>query len=225
MIGALLFLPFRIAINLLRLGLRLLWLPIHLILHHLFLTFVIVAVILILAMCQSKKEERAPSILPRATPPSLSVAPQLQGAQVQPRTKKGQAPVRIDPVLKVEDGNSAFASDLYAAMTDAERAYYSQLFFWAMNTLADRQSYAWANVNTHGEITPLNSFNNKVGHRCRSFKETLKVHTVQQALSGIACDNGGGTWCKLKGNATPMCGLGGRESTFEGIKRSLRNMF
>lgn len=217
----LLTLPFKLAAMALRVLTRLLWLPIHLITRHLFATFLIILVVLVLAYCQGKKEDKAANQLPKAAP-SVNVDPQLQGAKAQPKTAK---PVRIDPVLKNEDGNSTFAKDLYAAMTAPEKAYYSQLYFWAMNTLKDDQPYTWNYGNINGVIAPTSSFANRLGHRCRKFSEVLKVHTVQQELTGIACENGSGTWCKLKNNATPMCGLGGKESTMDSIKRSLGRMF
>lgn len=226
MIGTLLFLPFRIAFNLFRLAVRLVlgaaWIPIHLVTRHLFATFIIVAAVIVLAMCKGKQEEKAENALPKSTAPAVTVAPQLQGAKV---ANKKAAPVRIDPVLKVEDGNSAFSKDLYAAMTDAERTYYSQLFYWVMNTMLDGKAYNWAQGNIHGTLEPTKTFDNRLGGTCRNFKETLKVHTVQQTMTGIACYQGNGTWCKLKANATPMCGLGGKASTTESIKRSLQNLF
>ena len=219
---------FRIIFNLahmiIRLGFNLLWLPIHLITRHLFATFLVIAFILIYAQFMTSSKDKAENALPQAAPSGMVVAPQLQGAPVAQPQKKGQV-ARIDPVLKEEDGDSAFASDLYIAMTDEERAHYSQIFYWVMNSMPDNQPHIWANGNIDGAIEPLQSFQNRLGHRCRTFREVLKVHTVRQSITGTACDNGGGSWCKLKPNATPMCGLGHEPSTFDGIKRSLRNIF
>ncbi len=217
--------PFNLARMVIRLAFSLLWLPIHLVTRHLFLTFVIIAGILMYAQFKTSSEEKVESALPSAPPPGLAVAPQLQGAPVAPSQKKQSKAPRVDPVMKEENGDSAFASDLYAAMTDAERAQYSNIFFWVMNNIQDNRHYTWTNVNIDGTIEPLTSFQNRLGHRCRKFREVLKVHTVRQSITGTACDNGGSTWCKLKPNATPMCGLGHEPSTFEGIKRSLKNIF
>ena len=226
MILSLIFLPVRIAMNLIglvaRMAFGLAWLPIKLVTSHLLLTILVIFAVLVLGYCQLRKEEKAPTQLPKTTTPSVTVAPQLQGVTTKGRP---QAPVKIDPVLKVEDGNSAFASDLYKAMTDAERAYYSQLFFWVMGNITDGKPYVWNYGNINGAMTPLSTFQNKRGGTCRKFKETLKVHTVQQTLDGTACYQGGNSWCKLKVNATPACGLGGKDSTFDGIQRSLKNLF
>jgi hypothetical protein len=54
----------------------------------------------------------------------------------------------------------------------------------------------------------------------------LKVHRIQQTLSGTACDNGFGTWCKLKPNATPACGLGGSTpGALDGVTNAIKNLF
>jgi surface antigen len=227
---SLLFLPFRIVINLtrilIRLAVRALWLPLYFVSHHLFLTFMVVLAIIVAAQLHSCSEKKKDAQLPSAqqsAPGPLAVDPQLRGAAM-PQTRKGQ-PVQIDPVLKVEDGDSAFASDLYAAMTEPERNYYSAFFFWAMNNLPDGAAYPWTNGNIAGSIQPVQSFNNKYGDRCRAFREELKVHTVKQNITGTACRNGHGTWCKLKPNATPMCGLGYNPGFFEGLWGSVRNLF
>ena len=221
MLFTLITLPIRIAMMAVRIAINLAMIPVKLVLRHPFAIILIVAAVLVLAYCSNKEQESARNQLPKAAP-GITVDPQLQGAARTPARTK---PQRVDPVLKYEDGNSAFAKDLYAAMTQPERAYYSQLFFWAMNTLGNNQAYNWNNGNTNGVLEPTSSFQNKVGHRCRKFKETLKVHTVQQELSGTACEQGGGGWCKLKPNATPMCGLGGKDSAVDSIKRSLGNLF
>ena len=223
MIISLLFLPIRIAINLFTMLLGLVtsvgFMLLKFIANNLMLALVIALALGVLGYCELRREEKAPAQLPKSTAPSVTVAPQLRGA-----TKTAPA-IRIDPVLQVEDGNSAFASDLYKAMTQAERAYYSQLFFWVMNSIVDGKSYVWNQGNINGTFTPTATFQNKLGSTCRKFKETLKVHTVQQTLDGTACYQGNNSWCKLKVNATPACGLGGKASTFEGIERSLKNLF
>ena len=228
---SLIFLPVRMALNLtrilIRLATRLLWLPIYLISHHLFLTFMAVLALIVFAQLHSCNEKRKDARLPtpRSAPATLTVDPQLQGVPGAPSTGNQVQLERIDPVLKVEDGDSAFASDLYAAMTEAERKYYSAFFFWAMNTLADGTAYPWTRGNIGGSIQPASSFQNNYGDRCRTFRETLKVHTVKQNLTGTACRKGDGSWCKLKANATPMCGLGYNPGFWGGIVDSVKNLF
>jgi surface antigen len=217
--------PFNLARMVIRLAFSFLWLPIHLVTRHLFATFLVIAFILIYAQFQSSSDQKADQALPKAPPPTLTVDPQLQGAPIAPSQKKQAKLARIDPVMKEEDGDSAFASDLYGAMTDAERTYYSQLFFWVMNTMQDGKPYTWNHFNIDGTLEPMQSFQNRLGQRCRTFREVLKVHTVRQSITGTACDNGGSTWCKLKPNATPVCGLGHEPSTFDGIKQSLKKIF
>lgn len=232
MILGLIFLPIRIALNLARilikLALSLFWLPIHLITRHFFLFVMLAIAIVVFAMFAAHKEDKAANQLPQAptvsVDPTLTPGPATAPAATAPRGKA--APVKIDPVMKVEDGDSAFATDLIKAMTDPERAAYSAYFYYAMNTLGNGQAYQWANGNINGTIMPTSSFTNHVGDRCRSFKEVLKVHTVEQKLTGTSCDNNDGSWCKLKPNATPMCGLGGGQpSMVDSVKDSVRRLF
>ncbi len=131
--------------------------------------------------------------------------PQDKQAKALP---KGALPL-IDQPTKFEDGNSRFATDVYKTMTDEERENYSRVYYAVMSGVEDGKPWTWSYYNINGVITPTQTFRNNSGEICRKFTETLKVHKVQQTLSGTACDNGGGSWCKLKVNATPSCGLGG----------------
>ena len=161
----------------------------------------------------------------RDTKPSL---PQLVPAPpANPAPQTGQGIPIVQPVRKRENGDSNFATDLYATMTDPERASYSQQFYTAMNNTADGTVYSWANYNIAGAIRPLDTVTNNEGVRCRHFTETLKVHTVQQNISGAACDEGTGAWCKLKPNATLGCGLGGKgPGIFNNLSiGSIKNLF
>jgi surface antigen len=140
------------------------------------------------------------------------------------KTPKGVAPI-IERVEKEEDGDSAFATDTYAMMSEPERAAYSKNFYAIMSTTPDGQARSWTFYNIQGAIRPLSTFNNNSGRVCRKFTEVLKVHRIQQTINGTACDNGGGTWCKLKVNATPQCGLGHKPGTFDGISNAVKNLF
>lgn len=204
---------FRIIGNLVRLVTRLafsiLWLPVFILTRHVFVLLIIAGVILYLAF-------------------SSDDTPTRQGFANKPtmvRNEKGQMVQVATPVARVEDGNSAFANDIYKQMTDQERVYYSQLFFWAMSNLPDGQAHSWSNLDINGSIKPSDSFTNKSGERCRRFNEVLKVHAVQQNISGLACTKRDGSWCKLKANDTPACGLGHDPGFLDGIGSSLKNIF
>jgi surface antigen len=150
---------------------------------------------------------------------------QLQPAPATQKAPKGAPPV-IQPVTKREDGDSVFATDLYALMNEQERLQYSGAYYTAIGTIPDGQAHAWSFHNIHGSITPTLTFTNRVGETCREFREVLKVQHIQQTLTGTACPTGQGGWCKLKPNATPGCGLGGHKpGIFDGISNSLMNLF
>jgi surface antigen len=209
---------FRIIRNLIRLALNLLWLPINLLTRNLF-TVILLGSVIAFFVILSNDDPPAP----QAVIPAVTVA---QGVQHQPPAppviqNKNAPTLRVDAVRKTENGNSSFASDLLKMMTDDERAYYSQIFYWIMNNTPGGRSVKWENANTYGTITTEAIFLNSRGHACRKFTETLKVHDVKQTLKGVACQRGGGAWCKLGPNATPACGLGQVPSFWNSIKRSL----
>ncbi|MFZ4542136.1 MAG: hypothetical protein ACOYNL_10145 [Rickettsiales bacterium] len=136
---------------------------------------------------------------------------------------KGAAPL-IEPVTKIEDGDSAFATDTYVTMTDLERAAYSKAFYDTMSSKPDGEAFSWTYYNIKGSLRPTRTFHNSKGIVCRDFNEVLKVHQVQQTVTGIACDNGARTWCKLKSTATPECGLGYNPNFFQGVGDSVKKI-
>lgn len=134
----------------------------------------------------------------------------------------------IQPVKTVEDGNSAFATDLIPKMNPEELRVYSDTFFWVMQHQPKGKAHGWNFYNIYGTITPGPVFNNNLGHQCRRFREVLKVHEIQQTLDGISCKKADGGWCKLGKNWTPICGLGpdgGISGFVNGIENSLRGLF
>lgn len=190
----------------------LLW-PLKIFARHTVLCLVVIAaVILYLAL---KSDPHAVDPLK----PSNLVQQRPQAPQ-----QDGPAPI-IEPISKREDGDSAFATDLYALMTDPERVAYSQNFYTAMNTTPDGQTKSWTADNIHGALRPVQTFLNNSGSTCRRFGEVLKVHTIEQRLTGIACVKADGTWCKLKPNATPACNLGHEAGPLEGITRAIGDLF
>lgn len=206
---------FRIFFNLFgivtRLGIGLLAFPIFLLTRHIFL-LVIAAVVLFVYLFFSSDEQQVRSTENLNKPTMV-------------RNEKGQMVQVATPVRRIEDGNSAFANDIYKQMTEQEKAYYSQIFFWAMSNLPDNQAHSWSNVDIAGTIKPANSFMNKSGERCRMFGEVLKVHAVQQNISGMACSKGDGSWCKLSATATPACGLGHKPGMLDGISGAFGKLF
>ena len=191
-------------------ALRLLLLPfrivIRLIARNIVLFLILVAVLLLYRSCSG-------SSVPMQVQPAAPSPP--SAAQQNPAAKQGQ----ISPVTRREDGDSSFATDLYASMTEPERNSYSQVFYSVMSNVADGTAFPWTNLNIAGTITPTRSFKNNSGVQCRAFAEVLKVHSIEQTISGTACDRGDGGWCKLKPNATPMCGLSnGSVGIFDAIK-------
>lgn len=204
----LIFLPFTLigmAFGLLGISTKIFLLPLKIVVKNLKF-FLIVGVVLGLYLALKREPQSLDTLKPA------------------PGTPKEQGQ-RVEPVAKEEDGDSAFATDLYQTMSASERQYYSAIFYQVMGSSADGEPNNWAYYNIQGSIRPLNRFQNNVGDTCRKFTEVLKVHRIQQTLSGTACDNGGGSWCKLKPNATPACGLGHKADPLEGITGAVKNLF
>lgn len=211
MIGFLIGLPIRIAFGVFSLFLTVITVPLRFLIHNIWL----LAILVVAAFIFYAFERQGPPA--QLTPAATTAQPQAAA--------KGQKQIIIEPVLKREDGDSAFATDLYASMTDVERGTYSTYFFWAMSNQPSGKTVSWNGGNINGEFTPTDTFQNSRGAMCRHFKEMLKVHSVQQNISGIACEAGNGTWCKLKPNATPACYLGHKPSFFGDAMRGLKNAF
>jgi hypothetical protein len=214
---------FRIIRNLIKLAMNLLWLPFNLIGRNLFGLIIVIGVIAFFVMLNSKESAMDE---PELTIPSQTVQTGQPAGATPPAPPpvmqdKNAPPIIIDPVKKVEDGNSSFAQDMLKLMSSSERAYYSQVFYWTMNNAAGGKTIRWANNNTYGNITPQAIFLNGKGHACRRFTEVLKAKDTKQNIRGLACQRGGGAWCKLGPNSTPACGLGKASDFWGGITRSL----
>lgn len=145
----------------------------------------------------------------------------------KPRANKNApVPPPIDPVKKVESGNSAFSEDLLLHMNKEEITYYSRVLYWVMDYKPDGETHEWQFQNIHGSITPVSRFTNGFGEDCRNFHEVLKVHTIQQDIRGVACQKPGEAsgWCKLRPNSTPACALGkngGSAQWWMAVRRTL----
>lgn len=147
---------------------------------------------------------------PIPTAPVIA-SPEYPGGDPAQQAKNQTAPKDpslIQPVLRYQDGNSAFSDDLLTKMKGDELRFYSNVFYQVMSNTADQTPQGWQFVNVHGTLTPTSSFKNKLGQTCRMFKETLKVHDTQQRIHGMACQQQGGGWCKLRTHSTPACDLG-----------------
>jgi surface antigen len=215
MFFSLLMLPFtllRMAFGLLGISTHLLLFPLKIVARHTVLCIVIaVALILYFAI--------------KSDPKSLDTLKPAPPSQKQSQNYDKNAPPVIEPVRVQENGDSAFATDVYAIMNDQERAYYSSVFYKVMQATPDGQSGDWAFYNINGTLRPTATFKNNVGGTCRRFTEVLKVHHVQQTITGIACAKGDGSWCKLKSTATPSCGLGHSPGAFDGLGNAIKNLF
>ncbi len=206
---------FRIIFNLFgvitRLGVGLLAFPIFLLTRHAFL-LVIAGGLLFVYLFFSSDDQQTRSTVNHNKPTMV-------------RNEQGQMVQVATPVKSVENGNSAFANDVYKQMTEQERAYYSQMYFWVMTNVPDGQTHSWTNIDIAGSIRPDKSFTNKSGEKCRYFGEVLKVHAVQQSITGLACQNGAKSWCKLGATATPACGLGHKPGVLDSVGESFNKLF
>jgi surface antigen len=191
---------FRIIRNLLRLLLAGLLLPLVLFLRRYSSLIILVLIAVILFKCMGGN---------------------IGGQKPAPKEKL----IVVDVVSVEEDGNSRFATDLIQKMHKGERVLYSKHLYWALNKGAAGQQYEWSDGNIAGKIIIVSDFKSKTGARCKKFKETLKVHEIRQTLDAQACRRADGSWCKLRANSTPACGLGKQPGMFNAIQGGLKNLF
>jgi surface antigen len=149
-------------------------------------------------------------------------APPKRGQQIG---KDGKPMIVIDPVRKVEDGNSRFSADLLGQMSPEELRHYSSVFYWVMRYQGEGTPHNWAYYNIRGSITPFSRFENGHGHECRKFKEELKVHDTLQTLDGLTCERPDGGWCRLRFDSAPLCGIAEKGGLFQGVGTKLQNLF
>ncbi|MDX2095395.1 MAG: hypothetical protein SFW64_05610, partial [Alphaproteobacteria bacterium] len=90
----------------------------------------------------------------KSDPHSLDTLKPAPKAERPAKNAKG-APIVIEPITKVENGDSAFATDTYTMMTDPERAAYSRAFYAVMNTVVDGEAGNWDFHNIQGSIRPV----------------------------------------------------------------------
>lgn len=211
---------FRIISNLIRLVLNLFWLPINILTKNLFLVIILISIVAFFVILNNDDSPQDTLTIPADSVQGATTANAIRTPPVAAPPAK-EMPLVVLPVRKQENGNSSFATDLMKLMNDNERSYYSQIFYWTMNNAAAGKTIKWENINTFGSITPQAIFLNKRGYACRNFNEVLKVQDIRQTFKGIACQRGGGAWCKLGPNATPACGLGQVPSFWGNIKRSV----
>ncbi len=209
-----LMLPFvliRMGMGLLGISTHVLLIPLKIFARHTVLCLVIIA-IAILYFALKKDPHAVDNLKPK------------EKTERQAKAPKGPVPL-VEPVTIREDGDSAFATDTYALMSEPERTNYSKNFYNILATTPDGEARSWDYYNIQGSLRPLKTFTNSSGAVCRTFTEVLKVHQIQQTISGTACQNVGASWCKLKPNATPQCGLGHKPGAFDGLGNAIKGLF
>lgn len=185
---------------------RTIWYPLALMWQRIFGISVLVGFAYIVSLFfQSEDLSKPPPDAPKLAAPAF---PGVDPSKVITPASLPKDPGAVQPVLLYQNGNSAFSDDLLPKMNKEELRFYSMVFYQVMSKTKDGQSQAWQFVNVHGTLTPSGSFRNNLGQTCRHFRETLKVHQTQQTISGKACQQKGGGWCKLRIESTPACDLG-----------------
>lgn len=212
---------FRIIRNLIRLALRIALFPVFFLMRNVFGIIILCGIGYVIYT--SYQTDQVVS--------QTTSAPAVQRENSRELVSSGQVdaqgqPIMINRITVMEDGNSAFSTDLLSKMSSAELNQYSQVLFWVMSNQPNGEAHKWNHLNIKGTITPTKTFLNKRGHACRYFDEVLKVHEVQQTLNGMACQRKGGGWCKLRPDSTPGCNLSRpAPGMLESIGESINNLF
>lgn len=93
-------------------------------------------------------------------------------------------------------------------MSDAEKAYYIQIFNHAMSHTYDDQHYPWESFNSKGSITPLKTYASKSKSLCRRYSETFVIGSYGGQQEGVTCKRKGKAgWCRLKIGDAETCAL------------------
>jgi len=207
--------------NLWRMVWRVLWYPLSLVWRHSFGLLLLASMAYVIYIFTKDDTPAQPTGTMLQQPASGNTSDNY-GTTSRAAPKAPVAPAGpIDPVLKEEDGNSMFSTDLMKVMTEEELGYYSQVFQWAMQRVPTGTTHNWNNANTYGSITPGKPFQNGQKVYCREFEEVLKVHSIRQTISGVSCQRKSGGWCKLRNTSTPACGIHTTPSFGEKFMRSI----
>lgn len=205
----------RIAINLIRMGLNIVLIPVVLLSRNLIGILILIGLSYVGAKYYKEgvKVKKEAASISQTQHGGTGTSADANGAAETDENGQKIQPPRVDAVTKVENGNSSFSTDLFQKMTDAERIYYSQIFYWAMGQLQKGGSHSWSNLNIAGSYLITDVFKNRKGFTCKRFKESLKVHEIRQSLDGMACQREEGGWCKLRPESTPACAIAGRSGS------------
>ncbi len=93
-------------------------------------------------------------------------------------------------------------------LSDADRAYRTKVFDYAMESVAKDQSYTWTSPNASGIITVEDFYISKSKSDCRKYVEVYRVGKEQFDSIGVACRrNGADGWCRIPPGGAQTCAL------------------
>jgi hypothetical protein len=93
-------------------------------------------------------------------------------------------------------------------LTDAEIAYYRQVFDYTMTVTNPGENYDWESQNGKGTFTPEATFVSKSGATCRKFFERYTMGSYGGSVEGLACKRDGREgWCRLKKTDAQTCAM------------------
>jgi hypothetical protein len=106
-----------------------------------------------------------------------------------------------------QNGNSAFAVNLFSKMNEMEYASYITTFAKVIGQGEAGKIYDWSTAQAQGKISVGPFFLTKTRQYCRPFSESYAVGKETQTFHGIACRDKQGGWCKLREHSAYNCAL------------------
>ncbi len=95
-----------------------------------------------------------------------------------------------------------------ATLSDAEKAYYIQVFDYTMDNIQDGIDYEWESHNGKGLLTPVTTYVSKSRSTCRHYTEEFSVGGKDGTSEGITCKRDGKSgWCRLKSGDAETCAM------------------
>lgn len=159
---------------------------------------------------------------------ALAMLPGDEQAQRRgkPKTDYGVFQGEMKESEKVEDANSAFIENRLAKLDEREYKLYARSFYAALTQGKPGEVRQWTTRSAFGRVQVGETFQNSEGENCRPFSERYTIKKQTQHLSGKACRQKNGAWCKLRNESVPTCRLndsGGLGMFFEDAKIDLHN--
>lgn len=103
---------------------------------------------------------------------------------------------------------STFQGTYGNTMSNAEKAYYVQMFNHTMSHVHDGNAYPWESYNSKGAITPTETFVSQSKAICRHYTEDFTIGQYSGQQAGTSCKRQGKAgWCRIALGSPQSCAM------------------